>query len=177
MTNPWHDIELFSETKFDEVPVVIEVPRGSKVKYEICKKTGMILVDRILSGPLHYPANYGLIPRTYCDDNDPLDILVIGQSEFVPLSLLRARPVGVLEMIDQDEIDDKIIAVHLDDPQYKHIKSIKELSEHQLKELKQFFEDYKKLENKKVEVKMFHDEHRAYEIVENAIKLYKKEFK
>src|SRR5689334_5817180 len=112
--NPWHDVkigDLFPKV----VTAIVEVPKGSKIKYELDKETGMIRVDRILFSSVHYPANYGFIPQTYGEDSDPLDILVLGQESVVPLAVLRAKPIGVMKMFDQGEADDKIIAVHADD--------------------------------------------------------------
>jgi inorganic pyrophosphatase len=123
MLNPWHDVELGDETP-ELVPAIIEVPKGSKTKYELDKATGMIRVDRILYSSVQYPANYGFIPRTYCEDHDPLDVLVLGQEPVAPLSIMRAKPIGLMKMLDHGEADDKIIAVHADDPEYAHYESI-----------------------------------------------------
>src|SRR5665213_3288005 len=124
--HPWHNVEVGDQAP-QLLNCVIEVPKGSKVKYELDKKSGLIIVDRILFSSVHYPANYGFVPQTYCADNDPLDILVLGQEEVVPLSIMRAKPIGVMKMTDQGEADDKIIAVHADDPEYNHYNSITEL--------------------------------------------------
>src|ERR1700751_4111745 len=109
--HPWHDVSV-GERAPEIVPVVVEVPKGSKTKYELDKKSGLIKVDRVLFSSVHYPANYGFIPQTYCGDRDPLDILVLGQDPVVPLSIMRAKPIGVMKMVDQEEPDDKIVAVH-----------------------------------------------------------------
>src|SRR5437899_4639075 len=114
--NPWHDVAL-QAAGGRGVNVVIEIPKGSKVKYELDKRTGLLMVSRVLYSAVHYPANYGFIPRTYCDDGDPLDVLVIGQEEVVPGVLLRARAIGLMQMRDEKGQDDKIIAVHVDDPE------------------------------------------------------------
>ena len=140
--NAWHDVEL-GKAFPKLVPAIIEVPKGSKVKYELDKKSGLIRVDRILFSSVHYPANYGFIPRTYCDDCDPLDILVLGQEPVTPLAILTAKPIGVMKMVDQGQADDKIIAVHANDPEYSFYNSIDELPPHRLAEVKRFFEDYK----------------------------------
>lgn len=172
--NPWHDINP-GEQPPKLVTALIEIPRGSKTKFEIDKKSGLLKVDRVLYSSVHYPANYGFIPQTYCGDKDPLDILVLGQAEVYPLSLMRARPVGCLRMVDQGDADDKVIAVHADDPEMHHIESIKDLSPHNLKEIKNFFEIYKGLENKKVQVEEFLDINQTNQIILAALDLYSKE--
>lgn len=172
--HPWHDIELGNNIK-DRLPVVIEVPKNSKVKYELDKASGIIRVDRVLFSSVHYPANYGFIPRTYCDDKDPLDVLVLGQVSVVPLSLIYAKPIGVMKMVDQGEADDKIIAVHSDDPEYNHYSSISELAPHRMVEVRRFFEDYKALESKSVVVENFLGTKDALRIIEEAISLYQKQ--
>lgn len=149
--HPWHDVDYGSDAP-KIVNAIIEIPMGSKAKYELDKKSGLIKMDRILFSSVHYPANYGFIPQTYCEDNDPLDILVLGQEIAVPLCIMRAKPIGVMKMLDQGEADDKIIAVHLDDPEVNHITSIDQLPPHRMKEIQRFFEDYKILENKAVKV-------------------------
>ncbi|ATH07868.1 inorganic pyrophosphatase [Halobacteriovorax marinus] len=174
--NPWHDVELGLEGSAI-VNAIIEVPRGEKTKYELDKTTGLIKVDRILSSAVHYPANYGFIPRTYCDDKDPLDVLVLGQAKVVPMCLMKVKVIGNMHMIDGGEIDDKLIAVHADDPQFNGFNSIKDIPEHTLKEIKNFFETYKALEKKSVEVNEFTDKDHAIEVLNNAIELYNKEEK
>jgi len=174
MFHPWHDVELGDNIP-DIFPAIIEVPKGSKTKYELDKKTGMIKVDRILYSSVQYPANYGFIPRTLGEDHDPLDVLVLGQDRVYPLSIMRAKPIGVMEMIDQGEEDDKIIAVHVDDPEYNYYESIDELAPHRMAEVKRFFEDYKALENKEVVVEDFLGREEAVRILNAAIELYKKE--
>lgn len=171
--HPWHDVEIGSNAP-DIVPVIIEVPKGSKNKYELDKPSGLLKVDRVLFSSVHYPANYGFIPRTYCDDKDPLDVLVLGQETVVPLAIMQAKPIGVMKMLDQGEADDKIIAVHANDPEFEQINSIKQLPPHRLRELQRFFEDYKILENKDVQVEGFLDRREALKVVEESIKFYKK---
>ena len=173
--NPWHDVDLGAEVP-DLFPAIIEVPKGSKTKYELDKPTGLIRVDRILYSSVQYPANYGFIPRTYCDDNDPLDVLVLGQESVHPLSIVMARPIGVMEMVDQGETDDKIIAVHVHDPEYAHYDAIEELPPHRMIEVKRFFEDYKKLEKKLVVVENFLGRDEAVKIIEASISLYNSTF-
>lgn len=172
--NPWHDVELGLEGSAT-VNAIIEVPRGEKTKYELDKTTGLIKVDRILSSAVHYPANYGFIPRTYCDDNDPLDVLVLGQAVVVPMCLMKVKIIGNMHMIDGGEVDDKLIAVHADDPQFNGFNSIKDIPEHTLKEIKHFFETYKALEKKSVEVNDFTDQDEAIKVLKSAIDLYNKE--
>ena len=118
MTHPWHDIPI-AEPIEDGFPALIEIPKGSKVKYELDKETGLLKVDRVLFSAVHYPANYGFIPRTFCDDGDPLDVLVLGQEPGVPMCLMRALAIGVMQMLDDKGLDDKVIAVHLDYPSYE----------------------------------------------------------
>ncbi|MEE8128634.1 MAG: inorganic diphosphatase [Nitrospinaceae bacterium] len=176
MLNPWHDVELGDETP-ELVPAIIEVPKGSKTKYELDKATGMIRVDRILYSSVQYPANYGFIPRTYCEDHDPLDVLVLGQEPVAPLSIMRAKPIGLMKMLDHGEADDKIIAVHADDPEYAHYESIDELPPHRMTEVKRFFEDYKVLEEKNVVVEDFFGKKEALQTILTSMNQHEKEFK
>lgn len=173
-THPWHDVELprFIE---DPIPAIIEIPTGSKVKYELDKSSGLLLVDRILFSAVHYPANYGFVPRTYCDDGDPLDILVFCQERIQALSIMRAKVIGVMRMRDDKGQDDKLIAVHADDPNYADYGDIAEFPAHRLRELKRFFEDYKALENKKVLVEEPQGRSEALNVLRGAIKLYERD--
>lgn len=172
----WHSVDI-GKNYPKEINTIIEVPMGSKIKYELDKASGLIIVDRILFSSVHYPANYGFIPQTYGDDHDPLDILVIGQVPVEPLSIMRAKPIGLMKMVDSGEADDKIIAVHADDPEYNHYDSVEELPPHRLAEIKRFFEDYKVLEKKTVEVERFLGKEEAYAALEYAIKSYNEKVK
>jgi inorganic pyrophosphatase len=171
----WHTVDI---EKLDAFWAVIEIPKGSKNKYELHKATGLIKVDRVLHSAVHYPANYGFIPRTYCDDKDPLDVLVLGQESVYPGVMMRATPIGVMTMVDANETDDKIIAVHSDDPEYNHYKDISQLPPHKTRELRRFFLDYKALEHgdKTTEIRDFQGAVKAHRILSEAIELYKKTF-
>lgn len=174
-TNPWHDV-AFGEDAPAIVNGIIEIPKGSRAKYELDKDSGMLKLDRVLFSSVYYPANYGFIPKTYCDDNDPLDILILSQIDIVPMCLVSAKVIGVMRMIDGGEADDKIIAVAEGDPSVSHINDISELPEHFISEMRNFFEDYKKLEKKTVIVEEFLNRETAQEIVNKAIEDYRVKF-
>lgn len=174
--NPWHDIPVGNNPP-EIVNAIIEIPKGSKGKFEIHKESGLLMLDRVLFSAVHYPANYGFIPQTYCGDRDPLDILVIMSIDLPPLCMIDAKVIGVMRMIDQGEADDKIIAVALNDMSVNHINDISELPPHTTVEIRRFFEDYKKLENKQVVVEDFMGKTDAIRIVQESIELYKKTFK
>lgn len=175
MINPWHDVEI-GDNSPEYVTGIIEIPKGSKGKYELDKKTGMLKLDRVLFSAVHYPANYGFIPRTFCEDNDPLDILIISQIDIPSMTLVNAKVIGVMRMIDGGEADDKIIAVAADDQSVNYIKDIDALPPHLMKETHRFFEDYKKLESKEVKVEDFLGKEDAMRIIKDAVDLYDKEF-
>lgn len=175
MSHPWHDLPNDSEHADEYFNVVIEIPRGSKVKYELDKPTGLLRVDRILYSSVIYPANYGFVPRTYCDDGDPLDVLVLGNEAVVPLSIMQARAIGVLGMADEGQEDHKVIAVHVHDPALNQISDIDQLPAHVFKEIKRFFEEYKVLEDKEVVVEEILGATAALEVVIDALKLYRRE--
>ena len=173
--HPWHGAE-----HGDKAPVavnaLIEISQGSRCKYEIDKKTGLLKLDRVVYSSFHYPVNYGFIPKTLGEDNDPLDILVMCSESIQPLCLVEATVIGNMQMIDSGEKDDKIIAVASKDPSVNHISNINELPAHFFAVLKNYFEQYKVLENKKVLIDDFQDKETAYKVIEGAIDFYKKRF-
>jgi len=170
--NPWHKVTVGPASP-DIVNAIIEIPKNTRAKYELDKESGLLRMDRVLYSSMYYPANYGFIPQTYCDDKDPLDILVLTQIDVVPMCLIDARVIGVMRMLDGGELDDKIIAVAQHDMSVNHITNITELPKHFLKELRNFFEDYKKLEKKTVVVEDFQDVTIAKEIVRQSMVDYK----
>jgi inorganic pyrophosphatase len=174
--NPWHHVgHSFNESK-GRVKAIIEIPKGSRAKYELDKESGLLKLDRVLYSSVYYPANYGFIPQSYCDDRDPLDILILSQINIEPLCLVNADIIGVMRMTDQNESDDKLIAVATDDPSVNHIKDIHELPPHFISELKNFFEEYKRLENKNVLVENFMDKRTAIQILKESIEMYNQHF-
>ena len=162
--HPVYDIEVPDDIAAF-VPTVIEIPKGSHLKYEVDKPSGMLRLDRVLYSAVHYPANYGFIPRTHADDGDPLDVLVLMQEPVAPLTIVRARPLGGLRMVDDMGGDDKIIAVCVDDPAYAQYETLQQLPPHLMKELDRFFRDYKTLELKRVDIENFYDQRRALEVI------------
>ena len=173
--NIWHDInkELIQPENFY---AVVEIEKGSKVKYELDKNTGMLLMDRILYTSTHYPASYGFIPRTYADDGDPLDVLILCTEPIAPLSLVQAYPIGVINMVDTGSADEKIIAIPFGDPTYNCYRSINALPHHILLEMKHFFEVYKQLENNETAVNKILNEKEAVVIIKKSIAMYRKVF-
>jgi inorganic pyrophosphatase len=169
--HPWHSLDVGKNAP-EIVNAMIEIPMGSKVKYELDKVSGLIKVDRILYGAVYYPANYGFIPQTYCDDDDPLDILVLCQEAVYPRSIMEAKVIGSMAMIDGGAEDNKIIAVTTSDPAFAHYSDISQLPEFMLAELKKFFEDYKKLEKKEVKIEDFMGRVDAVRSVKEALKMY-----
>lgn len=175
MGNIWHDINP-ERIRPDDFIAVIEIPKGSKNKYELDKETGLIMLDRILYTSTHYPANYGFIPRTYADDLDPLDVLVLCSEPLDPLTLVRCYPIGVIKMIDNGRADEKIIAVPWSDPTYNGYHSIFALPKHVYDEMSHFFTVYKTLENKETAVDEVKDSADAIAIITAAIERYKEKF-
>lgn len=173
--HPWHNVSIGDESP-DFVTGVIEIPKNSRAKYELDKDSGLLRLDRVLFSSINYPANYGFIPRTYCDDNDPLDIMVISQIEIVPMCLVEAKVIGVMRMLDQGEMDDKIIAVARHDMSVAHIDDISELPDFWIKELRSFFENYKELEQKTVVVEDFEGPAIAKQIVLQSMSDYQTKF-
>lgn len=172
--NPWHSIFPRTE-KENVIKSLIEIPKGSKVKYEMDKETGLIKMDRVLYSSVIYPANYGLIPQTLDGDGDPLDILVICSEKVVPLCLVMAKVIGYMHMIDSGQTDRKIIAVAEHDIAVNHITEISQLPPHTMIEIKRFFEDYKTLENKSVVIEEFGDAKAAIQVIEECMVNYKNE--
>ncbi|MGA1978237.1 MAG: inorganic diphosphatase [Bacteroidales bacterium] len=172
-SHPWHGVKPGKEAP-SIVNCIIEIPKGSKGKYELNKESGLLQLDRVLFSAVHYPANYGFIPQTYCDDHDPLDILVICSIDVFPMCVIEAKVIGVMEMIDQDEKDAKIIAVARNDMSVNYINNLSQLPPHTLVELKRFFEDYKKLEHKDVTVERFLEKDAAFSIITESIERYQK---
>jgi inorganic pyrophosphatase len=175
MVHAWHDLPNNPDHADESIHVVIEIPKGSRVKYELDKPSGMLRVDRILYSAVHYPANYGFVPRSYCDDGDPLDVLVLGNEPVVPMAIMVARPIGVMHMADEGQGDDKIVAVHVHDPAYAGIFDIDQLPKHTFSEIRRFFQDYKVLENKSVVVEEIAGAAAAIAVVRQALALYRQE--
>lgn len=171
MANIWHDISPKRITP-EEFMCVVEIPKGSKNKYELDKETGLLMLDRILHTSTHYPANYGFIPRTYGDDGDPLDILLLCEQTLEPLALVKAYPIGVISMIDNGRNDEKIIAIPCNDPTYNHYTDIDQLPKHIFEEMSHFFTVYKNLEGKDTAVNEVSGKETAIQIVKEAIDRY-----
>ena len=172
--HPWHDSYVDDAIIQQAFPVIIEIPKGSKNKYELDKETGLLRLDRALYSAVHYPADYGFIPRTYCDDGDPLDALVLGQEPVYPLTLVEARAIGVMRMRDEKGIDDKIVAVSVHDPAFAEYTDKEQLPGHILRQVRRFFEDYKILEHKQVIVEDLLGPAEALRIIREALEFYRK---
>lgn len=171
MIHPWHDLTPGEDIP-QEFSTVIEIPFGSSVKYELDKSSGMIKLDRVLYSAVYYPANYGFIPQTLAEDDDPLDVLVLCQEAVVPLTIIQARAIGLMTMIDAGKKDHKIIAVAINDPEFNSYRQASEMPPHRLMMLRRFFQDYKQLEGKAVEVDHIQPAEAAYPIIEDALHRY-----
>jgi inorganic pyrophosphatase len=174
--HPWHEVRI-GDNPPENLNAIIEIPRGSRAKYEIDKESGLIKLDRVIYASMYYPLNYGFIPQTLGEDHDPLDIVVLTQVSVVPRCLIPSKVIGVMRMIDRGEADDKIIAVAEQDASVSHIRDVSELPEFFRVELKHFFENYKTLENKKVVVDEFLGKDQAFPIIERSISFYKETYK
>src|SRR5687767_11247202 len=172
--HPWHDVHIDAGTVERAFPVVIEIPKGSKNKYELDKETGLLRLDRVLHSAVYYPADYGFIPRSFCDDGDPLDALVLGQEPVYPLTIVEARAIGVMRMRDEKGVDDKIVAVSVRDPSYADYTDQAQLPPHMLRQVRRFFEDYKVLEQKQVLIEDLLGPGEALVIITEALELYRK---
>jgi inorganic pyrophosphatase len=172
--HPWHDSYVDETVIATGFPVVIEIPKGSKNKYELDKETGLLRLDRVLYSAVYYPADYGFIPRTFCDDGDPLDALVLSQEPVYPLTIVEARAIGVMRMRDEKGVDDKIVAVSVRDPAFSDYTDKAQLPAHLLREVKRFFEDYKALEHKQVIVEDMLGPKEAIEIINRALEDYRR---
>jgi inorganic pyrophosphatase len=172
--HPWHDSYVDDAQIDTAFPVVIEIPKGSKNKYELDKETGLLRLDRVLHSAVYYPADYGFIPRTYCDDGDPLDVLVLSQEPVYPLTIVEARAIGVMRMRDEKGIDDKVVAVSVHDPAFADYTDKNQLPGHVLRQVQRFFEDYKVLEQKQVIIEDLLGPADAIKIIREALELYRK---
>ena len=172
----WHNVD-----PGDDAPkrfnAIIEIPMGSSNKYELDKKTGLLKLDRVLYSAVHYPANYGFIPQTLAEDGDPLDVLVLASTPVFPLTLVVARAIGLMTITDQQEADHKVIAVHVNDPEFENYQQTRDLPPHRLAVLTRFFEDYKVLEKKKVVVEDILPPERALQLIEQCLTSYRKQFR
>ena len=175
MSNIWHDISPSRIAENDFI-AVIEIEKGSKKKYELDKETGSLILDRILYTSTHYPTNYGLIPRTYADDNDPLDVLVLCSENIMPLSLVRCYPIGVITMLDQGHLDEKIIAIPFEDPTYNSYRDVNELPSHLFTEMSHFFTVYKNLEGKDTMVDELRGADEARQVIAKCREAYIQKF-
>lgn len=171
--HPWHDVAVDEAALAERFPVVIEVPRGSVNKYELDKATGLLRLDRVLHSAVHYPADYGFVPRTLGDDGDALDALVLGQEPVVPLTIVEARPIGVFRMRDEAGNDDKVVAVSVHDPAFRTFRHHRELPVHVFAQIRRFFQDYKVLEHKLVEVDELRGPEEAVGVLAAALNAYR----
>ena len=172
--SPWHDVSPGEGLLPSVFNAIIEIPLGASNKYELEKHSGLLKLDRVLHSAVYYPANYGFIPQTMADDGDPLDVLVLGAEPVYPLTIVEARAIGLMTMKDQNEVDHKIISVHVNDPEYNSYHDVHQLPPHRLAVLKRFFEDYKSLENKRVVVDDVLPADYAFPVIEQSLMIYKK---
>jgi len=172
--NLWHKIPSGEK---DSLNVIVEIPKGSRVKYELDKVTGLIKFDRVLHSPMHYPTNYGFVPQTLWEDGDPLDVLVVAYEPLTPGTLVESRPIGFLEMVDGEDSDTKVLAVPVTDPRFKNTNDISDLEPHLLDEIKHFFEVYKDLEKKEVVVGDWKGAKDVVVVIEKSFNLYKEKFR
>jgi inorganic pyrophosphatase len=175
MVNVWHDISAGKNVP-EEVRVVVEIPKGERNKYELEKETGLIILDRVLYSPFRYPFNYGFIPKSYCEDNDPADVMILMHDPVPAGSIVEVRPIALLGMVDSGEQDNKILAVPSKDPRFDHVKDLKDVSPHILKEIEHFFNHYKDLQGKKVETTGWTGTEQAKQEVMRSLKLYGEKF-
>ena len=176
LIHPWHDVSLGKDAP-KIVQAIVEIPFRTSVKYELDKESGLLRLDRHMHSAVHYPADYGFLPQTYCDDKDPLDVLILTNQPTQSLALCEVKVIGAFKMSDDGEQDDKIIGVHAHDPHYKEWNSIKDIPKHYLKEIQHFFETYKQLKGGNVKITKVLDVKDAYKIIADAQKLYQKNFK
>jgi inorganic pyrophosphatase len=176
MNHPWHDLSAGEEVP-RQFNAVIEIPLGSNVKYELDKISGLIKMSRVLYSAVYYPANYGFIPRTLAEDEDPLDVLVLCQEPVVPLTIVHARAIGLMSMMDENKPDHKIVAVATEDPEFNQYDEVGDLPPHKLLMIRRFFQDYKQLEGKAVKVDDIYPADVAYPVIENALRDYKRSIK
>ena len=174
MLHPWHDVTP-GENLPTEFNAIVEIPKGSSIKYELDKRTGLLRMDRILYSAVFYPANYGFVPQTYAEDDDPLDVLVLCQEPLAPMTLVKARAIGLMTMIDAGKKDHKIVAVAVDDPEFNNYREAAELPPHRVQMLRRFFIDYKFLEGKSVEVDEMQSAETAIPVVEDALQRYSRQ--
>ncbi len=173
--HPWHDISIGNDAP-QVVSAIIEIPKDSKIKYELDKDSGLLKLDRFLYSAVHYPGDYGFVPQTLWEDGDPLDIIILTNRALYPMTLAKVRVIGVIRMIDNGEKDDKIVAVYEDDPRYKEYQDLGDVPKHTMIELKHFFETYKELQGKKVQIPEMLGKKIAEKDIEKAMKLYREKF-